>query len=216
MTDPHHDTEHKRNMGHKLFYPHCPGAEREPVTNLFGEGKPPPLCDYPEYVRMDLLRSSVNTGQRYDSSPALHIALSSQQYKLPPFKQQMPPLPKIQVFKNNTDSYTGQDHVTSVERFIKSSGLVDNEGKITHFKNYLEDSWKKIVENMESIYLKEHKVHPTWEYIRDYFLTLTADKNIMKRKLQSFINISMTSDESVSQYYSVSYTHLTLPTNREV
>ena len=97
MSDPHNDTEHNPDLGHKMFYPHCPGATQSSATVLFGRDNPPPLCDYPRYAKMELLRSAVNTGQRYDSSTALYIALSAQQYKLPQFKQPMPSLPRVRV-----------------------------------------------------------------------------------------------------------------------
>ena len=120
-------TEYNREYGHKMFYPNGP-SRTSPATALYNLDNPPPLCDYPRYAKMELLRSAVNTGQRYDSSPALQVAIAAQQYKLPQFKNAMPSLPKVRIFKQNEDAYTGKDHIISMERWFKSSGLSDNDG----------------------------------------------------------------------------------------
>ena len=166
---------------------------------LFSADAPPPLCDFPQYASMMLLRSAVDTRQRYDSSAALIVALRAQEYRLPVYKNPTPQLPRVRTFSKNNDNYTGKDHVVAMERWFKSSGLEDHNGRITHFKNHLDESWKKYIEFIEKTFLEENRSHATWEYIRDYFIRLTPDTVIIKKKLRVYMQIEMTSDESIAQ-----------------
>ena len=77
MSNPHHDILYNQEYGYKMFYPNR-ASSVSPATAQFKEGVPPPLCDYPRQANMMLLRSAVNTGQQYDSSPALQIAINAQ------------------------------------------------------------------------------------------------------------------------------------------
>ena len=44
-------------------------------------------------------------------------------------------------------------------------------------------------------------VDPSWEYIRDYFLDLTMDEVLDRKKLRDYVAIKMNAKESVSQYF---------------
>ena len=57
MTNPHHDSPPARGYGHKMFYPNGPSRLSLPSAR-FSEDVPLPLCDYPRYANMMLLRNS--------------------------------------------------------------------------------------------------------------------------------------------------------------
>jgi hypothetical protein len=150
---------------------------------------------------MDLLRNAINTMQRYDSSPALIMALESVSYKLPVHKSTPAPAPRVRVFRKNEAQYTGQDHIRTVERHFQLTQLIDDGGRITHFKSYLDESWKKFIEQIEDTYRAAQGVDPSWEYVRNYFLDLTMDDVLNRQKLRDWVAIKMNTKESVAQYY---------------
>ena len=101
MTNPHLTSPPARGYGHKMFYPNGPSS-LSPTTASFSADTPPPLCDFPKYVDMALLRNAVNTRQKYASSPALIMALEAYYYKLPVYKNAVPSIPKVRTFTTAT------------------------------------------------------------------------------------------------------------------